>query len=571
MKNLTTRRLVLVAACVLLTATGTSSFAQGGETTSPTDNKLATQAQELLQSIATEREVYERLKDEILSAVGDDRRAFEKRANDVAFDLVEDVHALAANVVAREAKGLGASADRAVVTDLVLQISAVLESAVRQRGEEITELGKRREAAVPDEVPDLEQQMEVADGRIDRALEILVSQVDVQESLGLDAQGERDFLAGYLPKRASLLAGRIELARDQLTAVDARFKAEPQNADLKLEHAKARQTLEAHVEKLDSTANQMEVMGLDASAYRQLRFEATGEITKDLMSREVMSRVLASWKDSSIEWLSNNGPKLIFKAIVFVLILAAFWVLARVAKAVVRKAIRSSRFDWSQLLERTALSVTGTLVMVFGLLMALSQFGVEVAPLLAGLGVAGFIVGFALQDTLANFASGVMILIYRPYDVGDLVDVAGGFGKVSDMNLVSTTLLTVDHQTLVIPNSKIWGDVIKNVTAQDIRRVDLVFGISYSDDIPKAEKVLAEIVAAHEMVLENPEPVIKLHNLGDSSVDFIVRPWAKTDDYWDVHWDLTREVKLRFDAEGISIPFPQRDIHIVSGGPNGEG
>jgi small conductance mechanosensitive channel len=519
-----------------------------------------------LQSIATEREVYERLKDEISSAAGDDRRALENRAIDVAFDLVDDVHALAANVVAREAKGVEAVSDRAVVTDLVLQISAALEAAVRQRDEEITELGRQREAAAADGLPALDRQIEAADDRIDRALEVLVSQVGVQESLGLDVQGEREFLDGYLPKRASLLAGRIELARDRLTAVDARFKAEPQNSDLKLEHVKARQTLEAHVKKLDFTAKQMEVMGLDASVYRQLRFEATGEITKDLMSREVMSRVLASWKDSSIEWLSNNGLKLIFKAIVFVLILAAFWVLARVAKAVVRKAIRSSRFDWSQLLERTALSVTGTLVMVFGLLMALSQFGVEVAPLLAGLGVVGFIVGFALQDTLSNFASGVMILIYRPYDVGDLVDVAGGFGKVSDMNLVSTTLLTVDHQTLVIPNSKIWGDVIKNVTAQDIRRVDLVFGISYSDDIPKAEKVLAEIVAAHNLVLENPEPVIKLHNLGDSSVDFVVRPWAKTDDYWDVHWDLTREVKLRFDAEGISIPFPQRDVHIIREG-----
>ena len=131
------------------------------------------------------------------------------------------------------------------------------------------------------------------------------------------------------------------------------------------------------------------------------------------------------------------------------------------------------------------------------------------------------------------------------------------------MSLVATTILTLDHQTLVIPNSKIWGDVIKNVTAQKERRIDMVFGISYSDDIPHAERVLGEILGNHEKVLEDPEPIVRLHNLGESSVDFVVRPWVKTDDYWDVYWDITREVKMRFDAEGISIPFPQRDVHVI--------
>ena len=202
--------------------------------------------------------------------------------------------------------------------------------------------------------------------------------------------------------------------------------------------------------------------------------------------------------------------------------------------------------------------------MIFGVLVALSQMGISVGPLLAGLGVAGFIVGFALQDTLANFASGLMILLYRPFDVGDLVETGGVFGKVQDMSLVNTTILTVDNQTLVVPNSKIWGDVIKNVTAQNVRRVDMVFGIGYADDIPKAEGILGDIVTRHEKVLEEPAPVVKLHELGDSSVNFVVRPWVKRDDYWDVYWDITREVKMRFDAEGVSIPFPQRDVQLYT-------
>lgn len=200
--------------------------------------------------------------------------------------------------------------------------------------------------------------------------------------------------------------------------------------------------------------------------------------------------------------------------------------------------------------------------MAIGVLMALSQIGISLAPMLAGLGVAGFIVGFALQDSLSNFAAGAMILVYRPFDVDDFVEVTGASGLVKKMNLVSTTIATFDNQTLVVPNSKIWGDVIKNVTAQKERRVDLEFGIGYGDDIEHAERVLHEIVTAHEKVLKQPEPNIRLHTLGDSSVNFIVRPWVKTEDYWSVYWDIMREVKLRFDREGISIPFPQRDVHL---------
>jgi small conductance mechanosensitive channel len=218
----------------------------------------------------------------------------------------------------------------------------------------------------------------------------------------------------------------------------------------------------------------------------------------------------------------------------------------------------------SALLKNILVSTIGGTIMAIGVLVALSQIGISLAPMLAGLGVAGFIVGFALQDTLGNFAAGAMILIYRPFDIDDIVEVTGASGIVKKMNLVSTTISTLDNQTLVVPNSKIWGDVIKNVTAQTERRVDLEFGIGYDDDIELAERVLADIVSAHDKILEDPEPNIRLHTLGDSSVNFVVRPWVKTDDYWDVYWDLMREVKLRFDREGISIPYPQRDVHLIS-------
>ncbi len=202
---------------------------------------------------------------------------------------------------------------------------------------------------------------------------------------------------------------------------------------------------------------------------------------------------------------------------------------------------------------------------VIGFLIALSQIGISLAPMLAGLGVAGFIIGFALQDTLGNFAAGGMILIYRPFDVDDYIEVAGVDGTVKKMNLVSTTITTPDNQALIIPNSKIWGDVIRNKTGQRVRRVDLEFGISYADSIEHAEEVFRKVLATMPAVLPEPAPNIQVIRHGESSIDFIVRPWVKTEDYWPTYWAMQRAVKLAFDEAGITIPFPQRDVHHFQG------
>jgi small conductance mechanosensitive channel len=167
-----------------------------------------------------------------------------------------------------------------------------------------------------------------------------------------------------------------------------------------------------------------------------------------------------------------------------------------------------------------------------------------------------------MQDSLSNFASGLMILFFRPFDTGDVVDAGGVSGTVRSMNLVSTTIKTFDNKLMVVPNSKIWSDVITNATGVTQRRVDMEFGIGYSDDIDLAQQILEEIITTHPKVLKDPAPLVKMSGLGDSSVNFICRPWAIPADYWDVYWDVTKEVKKRFDAAGIGIPFPQRDVHL---------
>ena len=266
-------------------------------------------------------------------------------------------------------------------------------------------------------------------------------------------------------------------------------------------------------------------------------------------------------------YLADAWPWMISRAAVLFGTVLVFWVLARAARALVRRAVDHENVRGTQLLESTIVSLTGKIVLLLGFVLGLSFIGVELGPVLAGLGIAGFVLGFALQDSLANFAAGAMILMYSPFDLGDAVEVAGVTGTVSGMSLVSTTILTPDNQRIIVPNSKIWGDVIKNITAEEHRRVDMEFGIGYADDLARAEAVLREVVGRHPMVLEDPAATIRLSRLGESSVDFVVRPWCRTEDYWEVRSDILREVKLIFDEEGISIPYPQRDVHLyqVSG------
>jgi len=307
----------------------------------------------------------------------------------------------------------------------------------------------------------------------------------------------------------------------------------------------------------------MTELKMDTTKFGQALVLATGKILHADVETKAVIGLFKKVLDQAMLWLQDNLSFIIFRVVSFIFIILVFRIIASIARKLVNKATAHSKFETSQLLKDFLGSMTHKIVMLIGFMIALSQLGIEIAPLLAGMGIMGFVIGFALQDTLSNFASGLMILIYRPFDIGNFVDVAGISGEVKQMNLVSTTILTIDNKRLIIPNSKIWGDIITNVTAESIRRVDFVFGIGYEDNINAAEEILQDIVEQHELVLGKPKSIVKLHALGESSVDFIVRPWVKTTDYWTVYWDITRQVKERFDAEGISIPYPQRDVHII--------
>ncbi|AXB32024.1 mechanosensitive ion channel family protein [Vibrio campbellii] len=378
-----------------------------------------------------------------------------------------------------------------------------------------------------------------------------------------DEDADIDF-KDSVDERMRLLSASIQYLKQQSEVINSQVSSSPETekATLQLSQLIVKQRLNIATDSLRSLISIGDEVDLETSEYKRQIFEVTGSITHDLLNKKVILSILSHWSNSAVDWLADNAPQHIFQLFVFALILFIARALAKLTRKVVSKTVVSKNLKMSHLMQDFFISMSGKGVWVIGIMVGLSQIGLNLAPILTGFGIAGVIIGFALQDTLSNFAAGMMLLIYRPFDVGDFVYAGGVDGKVSHMSLVNTTIRTFDNQIIIVPNSKIWGDVIKNVTHERIRRVDMVFGIGYADDLLKAEEVLNDILTSHPSVLRSPEPNIKVHTLNTSSVDFIVRPWVKTDDYWDVYWDVTKEVKLRFDREGISIPFPQQDVHL---------
>lgn len=257
--------------------------------------------------------------------------------------------------------------------------------------------------------------------------------------------------------------------------------------------------------------------------------------------------------DYIIPWSINIGLAL-------AIFIIGRWV-ARILTRLVGRLLEKAGTD--KMLVGFVTSIVNAVLLLFVVIAALDQLGVDTTSFIALIGAAGLAVGLALQGSLQNFASGVLLIIFRPFKVGDFIEAAGSAGTVQEIGIFSTTLKTGDNRIIIVPNAAIYSGTITNNSAQDTRRIDLVFGIGYDDDIRKAKEILQSILAEDERILKEPAPLVAVAELADSSVNFNVRPWVKASDYWSVRYDVTEKVKLAFDEAGISIPYPQMDVHLA--------
>jgi len=242
----------------------------------------------------------------------------------------------------------------------------------------------------------------------------------------------------------------------------------------------------------------------------------------------------------------------------------AILVIGRYVSIAVRNLLR--RMMRKSHVEETLVSFVSNVgyaaLLAFVVIAALGQLGVHTASFVAVIGAAGLAIGLALQGSLANFAAGVLMIIFKPFKAGDYIEAGGVAGTVEGINIFTTELKSPDNRKIIVPNAKVTGDNIVNYSAKDQRRIDIVAGVSYRDDLDKVRRVLENILGEDDRILKDPAPTIGVLALADSSINFAVRPWVKTADYWAVYFDTHEKIKKRFDAEGISIPFPQRDVHL---------
>jgi len=258
-----------------------------------------------------------------------------------------------------------------------------------------------------------------------------------------------------------------------------------------------------------------------------------------------------------IEWGSTFGIKLIAAIAIFII----GRIIAKGIRKLIVKVMDKRKVD--KTISSFISSLTFSALLVFVILAALSQLGIQTTSFMAIIGAAGLAIGLALQGSLSNFASGFLIILFKPFKVGDYVDAGGVSGIISKISVFTTEINSLDNKKIIVPNSQIMNGTIINYTAEKTRRVDLVFGVGYNSDLKRVKDILLGIIEKHELILKNPEPFIRLGNLNDSSLDFTVRVWTKTENYWDVFFDLTEQAKEEFDKNGINIPFPQMDVHLI--------
>jgi small conductance mechanosensitive channel len=546
----------------LALATGTPGVLRAQDTTATTSPPLE-QALARISAAARDRDSLSVLADK---ATGEKDAVVEELLWQSQLDVQAGLLDATVEIERLQSSGADLAETRAVLQRALVSGWPRYRRQLERRERILQDLVERRDAAPPAKRLDIETQFAEASGRIARMYRDLVDVILALEHVGITVAPVRTFVGDKLSGMAGETRARMIVLRRANTLAKARVQRKADDADAQLELESSSAALSQNMQNLETEIALLERLGKDVTELRVALLIGRGTLSSAIFEPGVIQGVFGHWRQQFVEMLVTRGPHWLFVGLMVVIILTGFGLLAKLTRRVVRQAVRPAGF--SQLLKDTIVDWSARLVNLIGLFVLLRQFGVQLGPMLAGLGIAGFALGFALQDTLANFAAGAMILAYHPYDVGDTVEVAGANGVVRNMSLFSTTILTDDNQTLIVPNRKMWGDVIRNTTAQSTRRVDMVFSVDHANDVATIERLLAEIAQADARVLKEPAPVVKLDKLAESSVNYVVRVWTQKANYWDVYWDITRTVKLRFDQDGIKFPQGEMRLSMVGERPS---
>lgn len=490
---------------------------------------------------------------------GGDKAVAELQAHRRLVDWMREIDRLVANLLAQMELGLDTAELLQKTRKLLWRIERRIPTFLDEVMAKNAELRAALAVAPPELLTTAEARLSGSEATLDEAVRFYLTLVENLEKLELGTARAVSSAADRLEKRAGDLSARLQLAGKKVEDTAA-MAAQDGSVEKRAVMHDAQEEFDQIATSLWTTCDVMDALGLPTAEHRQVLILATGELTTDILDTDVLSGLVGDAVENTRRWFEHRGPALVGRVAIFISILAVFWVLAGVMRRLVPRLVASSGEQLSELAGRVIVGLTSRLVLAVGVIVALSQVGVDVTTLLAGLGIAGFVIGFALQETLGNFAAGTMILIYRPFDVGDVIEAAGVLGTVDHMNLVSTRILTFDNQTMIVPNTRVWGDVIRNTTALERRRVDLSFPLALDVDAQAAEEVFASVCREHPAVLSDPPPAIKVQKVSGSGVLYVVRPWVKTEDYWETYWELNREAYVRLREAGIRIERPRYEL-----------
>lgn len=453
---------------------------------------------------------------------------------------------------------------KAVVRGYLTAHFDLIGQSFQTTAQNFEDLRRRRATATAQQIGPLES--EIGDVRMwaDTLLRYRVWALSAADSLGLNVDERWENYDQQLLGLAENLVGRLQIAvSDRERLRDLLRTAERTNApasrvnDLGLRLAAAETRIDVVADNMASVSQLLDDRGFESAVYREALIRSTGEVTGDVLDPQVLLRLARRVSSDAWQSLKNNAGTVFVRLLIVVFFIVLFRVLFglfwRLAQAL--RLVRGSSLVGD--LVGRILRPTATLI---GLFAGLSVIGVQTTTLLAGLGVAGLVVGFALQDSLSNLFAGVAILASRPYDVDDIVEAAGVVGKVRAMGLWNTTILTFDARRLLVPNRNIWGSNVENRSAEVNRRIETIARIGYDTDLQAAIGVLERLIEEDERVLENPAPTVWVSRLAESWVEVKLWPWVKTEDWWSMHSDLPRLVRLRLEEEGIEVPVPRRDV-----------